>query len=196
MADWVPAFIDHTAKQGVPVDFVSSHAYADDTVEDLFHTHEEIPTDQRVCRAIEKVHNEISTSALPNLPLMWTEWNVPSFDALQARDTVYVGPALADDIRQCDGLVSMMSFWTFDDVFEEDGVVKEPFYGGFGLVASGRNQEAQLQCLCVNASARRGKDHKFRVECAGQSATRWNAGDCSLESCRSGSKRAAAAYSF
>jgi xylan 1,4-beta-xylosidase len=31
----------------------------------------------------------------------------------------------------------MMSFWTFDDVFEEDGVVKEPFYGGFGLIAAG-----------------------------------------------------------
>jgi xylan 1,4-beta-xylosidase len=29
----------------------------------------------------------------------------------------------------------MMSYWTFSDVFEEQGVVKEPFYGGFGLVA-------------------------------------------------------------
>jgi beta-xylosidase len=41
------------------------------------------------------------------------------------RDTVYVGAALADDIRQCDRLVDMMSFWTFDDVFEEGRVVKE-----------------------------------------------------------------------
>ena len=31
----------------------------------------------------------------------------------------------------------MMSFWTFSDVFEEQGVVKEPFYGGFGLIAAG-----------------------------------------------------------
>jgi xylan 1,4-beta-xylosidase len=28
-----------------------------------------------------------------------------------------------------------MSYWTFSDVFEEQGVVKTPFYGGFGLVA-------------------------------------------------------------
>jgi xylan 1,4-beta-xylosidase len=68
---------------------------------------------------------------------MWTEWNVPSFGDLHARDTVYVGPALADDIWQCDGLVNMMSFWTFDDVFEETGVVQEPFHGGFGLIAAG-----------------------------------------------------------
>jgi len=31
--------------------------------------------------------------------------------------------------------VDMMSFWAFSDVFEEQGVVKTPFYGGFGLVA-------------------------------------------------------------
>ena len=66
---------------------------------------------------------------------MWTEWNVPGANA--ARDTDYVGPAVADDIRQCDGLVDMMSFWTFDDVFEEDGPKHEPFDGGFGLIAMG-----------------------------------------------------------
>jgi xylan 1,4-beta-xylosidase len=29
----------------------------------------------------------------------------------------------------------MMSYWTISDVFEEQGVVKTPFYGGFGLLA-------------------------------------------------------------
>jgi xylan 1,4-beta-xylosidase len=48
-----------------------------------------------------------------------------------------MGPWLADTIRQCDGLVNEMSYWTFSDVFEEQGVVKEPFYGGFGLIAVG-----------------------------------------------------------
>jgi xylan 1,4-beta-xylosidase len=31
----------------------------------------------------------------------------------------------------------MMSYWTFSDVFEEQGIVKQPFYGGFGLIAAG-----------------------------------------------------------
>jgi xylan 1,4-beta-xylosidase len=48
-----------------------------------------------------------------------------------------MGPWLAATIRQCDGLVDMMSYWTFSDVFEEQGVVKTPFYGGFGLLAEG-----------------------------------------------------------
>jgi xylan 1,4-beta-xylosidase len=136
-AHWVDEFIAHLAAQNVPADFISSHSYGDDTVEDLFGTHEDIPMDQRVCRSIKKVHDQIAASARPSLPLMWTEWNVPSFDALGARDTEYVGAALADDIRQCDGLVDMMSFWTFSDVFEEGGPKSEPFDGGFGLMAMG-----------------------------------------------------------
>jgi len=46
-----------------------------------------------------------------------------------------MGPWMADTIRQCDGLVNMMSYWTFSDVFEEQGVVKRPIYGGYGLIA-------------------------------------------------------------
>lgn len=137
-ADWVPAFLTHVVKENVPVDFVSTHGYADDTVENLFHTKQDIPLQQRVCRAIGKVHGEIKASPMPSLPLMWTEWNVPSFgDKYKARDTIYVGAALADDIRQCDGLVDILSYWTFDDVFEENGVVRKPFYGGFGTIAAG-----------------------------------------------------------
>ena len=134
-AHWVDAFLEHTSAENVPVDFVSSHGYADDTVPDLFGTHEDIAMDRRVCLAIKKVHDQIAASPHPDLPLMWTEWNVPGANA--ARDTDYVGPAVADDIRQCDGLVDMMSFWTFDDVFEEDGPKHEPFDGGFGLIAMG-----------------------------------------------------------
>ncbi len=137
-AHWIPAFLDHVSQEHVPIDFVSTHGYADDTVEDMFGTHENIPMRDRVCRAVEMVDSQIRASALPTLPLMWTEWNVPSYDHLNARDNWYVGPALARDIGQCDGKVQMMSFWTFDNVFEEDGVVKKPFYGGFGLMTEDR----------------------------------------------------------
>ncbi|HLV87944.1 MAG TPA: hypothetical protein VKV39_13255 [Candidatus Sulfotelmatobacter sp.] len=136
-AHWVDSFLRHIAEQNVPIDFISSHGYADDTVKDLFGTEQDVPMDQRVCTAIRKVHDQIASSLRPRLPLMWTEWNVPSFGLSHARDTIYVGPALADDIRQCDGLVEMMSFWTFSDVFEEDGPKREPFDGGFGLISLG-----------------------------------------------------------
>jgi len=136
-AHWVDDFLRHTAAGHVPVDFVSSHGYGDDSVEDLFGTHEDIPVDQRVCRAIARVRGQITASAYAGLPLMWTEWNVPSFGPLKARDTAYVGAGLADVITQCDGLVDEMSFWTFSDVFEEGGPEREPFTGSFGLMGLG-----------------------------------------------------------
>ncbi len=41
-------------------------------------------------------------------------------------------------------MVSMMSYWTFSDVFEEQGIVKRPFYGGFGLIAAGHIPKASF----------------------------------------------------
>ncbi len=134
-AAWVPEFLKHAADNHVPVDFVSTHGYGDDTVEDLFGTNEDIPMDDRVCRAVEKVRGEIKASAMPDLPLFWTEWNVPGQGG--SRDTIYVGPALANTVRECDGMVDALSFWTFSDVFEEGGPIPEPFMGQFGLRAKG-----------------------------------------------------------
>ncbi|MCU1225235.1 MAG: glycoside hydrolase family 39 [Edaphobacter sp.] len=132
-AQWVGDFLRHTAATDSPVDFISSHGYADDTVENMFGTDEVIPMEQRVCRAISKVHNEMKVAGKESVPLFWTEWNVPGMN--QVRDTTFVGPALANTIRQCDGLVTMMSFWTFSDVFEESGPGSRPFVGQFGLRA-------------------------------------------------------------
>ena len=134
-AHWIPEFLKYTAENHVPVDFVSTHGYADDTVEDLFGTNENIPMDERVCRAAAKVRGEIRSSATPNLPLFWTEWNVQGMK--ESRDTIFVGPAVANTVRQCDGVSEMMSFWTFSDVFEEGGPIPKPFIGEFGLRAKG-----------------------------------------------------------
>ncbi len=134
-AQWVPEFLAFAAREHLPVDFVSSHGYADDTVQNLFHTDEVIAKDDRVCRAIGMVREQINGSAMPQLPLFWTEWNVQGEN--DSRDTPFVGPALANTIRECDGKADMMSFWTFSDVFEEGGPIAHPFEGNFGLRAEG-----------------------------------------------------------
>jgi len=136
-AAWVDAFIKHCVDNNVPVDFVSTHVYGDDLARDVFGTDEVIPRDKMVCRAVDKVHNQIEASSMPRLPLIWSEFNATYKNMPEVTDSTYMGPWLADTIRQCDGLVSMMSYWTFSDVFEEQGVVKTPFYGGYGLIAAG-----------------------------------------------------------
>ena len=136
-AAWADAFIKHCADNKVPVDFVSSHVYGNDKAEDVFGTHEQIPRNRMVCRAIGKVHDQIKSSAMPNLPLIWSEFNASYANEPDVTDASYMGPWMADTIRQCDGLVDEMSYWSFSDVFEEQGVVKQPFYGGYGLIAAG-----------------------------------------------------------
>jgi xylan 1,4-beta-xylosidase len=134
-AAWADAFIQHCSDNHVPVDFVSSHVYGNDRAQDVFGTSENIPRNNMVCRAVKKVHDQIQASSMPNLPLIWSEFNASYSNEPDVTDASYMGPWLADTIRQCDGLVNMMSYWTFSDVFEEQGVVKTPFYGGFGLLA-------------------------------------------------------------
>ena len=136
-AAWVDAMIKHAVQTRVPLDFVSSHVYGNDKARDVFQTNDNIPRDQMVCRAVKKVHDEIKASALPDVPLIWSEFNAAYDNQVEVTDSIYMAPWLAATVSQCDGLTQMMSYWTFSDVFEEQGVVREPFYGGFGLVAAG-----------------------------------------------------------
>ena len=136
-AAWVDRFIAHCVEKNIPVDFVSTHVYGNDRSIDVFGTNEEIPRTRMVCRAAQKVHDQVKASARPDLPIEWSEYNASYKNEPEVTDMPFMGPWLADTIRQCDGLVDTMAYWDFSDVFEEQGVVKQPFYGGFGLIAAG-----------------------------------------------------------
>jgi len=135
-AAWVGRFIDHCVKSGAPVDFVSTHVYANDTPKDVFGT--EGPVDRRTMlpRAIGKVFQEVKSSPRPDLPIHWSEFNASYANEVDVTDAPYMGPWLAMTIAAADGKVALMSYWTFSDVFEEGGVFKTPYYGGFGLIAN------------------------------------------------------------
>jgi xylan 1,4-beta-xylosidase len=136
-AAWVDRFIQHCVEKGVPVDFVSTHVYGNDSAKDVFGTVEQMPRTKMVCRAVHKVHDQVKASARPDLPLIWSEYNASYMNEPDVTDAAFMAPWLADTIRQCDGLTQAMAYWSFSDVFEEQGPPKLPFYGGFGLLAPG-----------------------------------------------------------
>ena len=137
-AAWIPAFIRFCASHDVPVDFVSTHVYGDDTAENVLHRHERIGRRDMVIRAVEKVHERVQDSPMPHLPIIFSEFNATyTGTEVDVTDSPYIGPWMARTISATDGLVKLMSYWTFSDAFEEQGVVKTPFYGGFGLIAAG-----------------------------------------------------------
>lgn len=141
-AAWVSRFIQHCVQEKVPVDFVSTHIYGNDSPEKVLGTHRAVPRDQMVYLAVRKVHDEVKASPRPNLPIIFSEFNATYLNQVDVTDSPFIGPWLAHTIAQCDGLVHILSYWTFSDVFEEQGVAKKPFYGGYGLIAVGNIPKA------------------------------------------------------
>ncbi len=134
-AAWIPAMIQHALDKGVPLDFVSTHVYGNDLSKDVFGTDENISRELMVSRAVKKVYDQVKASPRPDLPIIWSEYNASYKNEIDVTDSPFMGPWLANNIRLCDGMTTMMSYWTFSDVFEEQGVIKTPFYGGYGLIA-------------------------------------------------------------
>jgi xylan 1,4-beta-xylosidase len=135
-AAWVTPFLAHVHAANVPIDFVSTHVYANDTAPNVLHTDEDVPRETMVYRAVKMVHDQILHSPLPNIPLIFSEYNASYANEPNVTDSTFMGPWLANNIRLCDGLTQSMAYWSFSDVFDEQGVVRTPFYGGFGLVAA------------------------------------------------------------
>jgi xylan 1,4-beta-xylosidase len=90
-AAWVAEFIRHCHEQGIPVDFISTHVYGDDSAKNVFGTDEHIPRDQMVCRAAAKAHSEVQASALPALPLIFTEYNATYLKRTDITDAPFMG---------------------------------------------------------------------------------------------------------
>ena len=135
-AAWVTPFLEHVHAANVPVDFVSTHAYGNDTANNVLHTNENVPRETMVYDAVKMVHDQILHSPYPHIPLIFSEYNASYANEPNITDSTYMGPWLANNIRLCDGLTESMSYWAFSDVFEEQGVVRTPFYGGFGVIAA------------------------------------------------------------
>jgi xylan 1,4-beta-xylosidase len=176
-AAWVDRFIRHAVDANSPVDFVSTHVYANDRAEDIFGTHESISRRDMVGRAVQKVYDQVHRSPRPDLPIVWSEYNASYANEVAVTDSPFMGPWLANNIRLCDGLTTAMSLWTFSDVFEEQGVVKRPFYGGYGLIAEHQIPKAafnafrllhllgteRLPVASPNALATRGADGQLAI---------------------------------
>jgi len=121
-AAWVGDLLEFCASQQVPIDFASTHAYPDDPQAKMFGEGVHYPFEEVLPRALTMVQKQIKSSKLPDTPLYLTEWcsQNPAFIAHTIKSTI--------------GLAEIMSYWTFSNVFEEQGVPKAFLNNGFGLL--------------------------------------------------------------
>ena len=136
---WIREFLNFCRQEGIRPDFVTRHHYTTELPKHIGHygyteltdaeqgfsnlkTTRDIIDSFDEYRGTEIYITEFNTSYIPNCPLHDTNQNA----AYIARQLSRLG-----DVNES------YSYWTFGDIFEEQGVPFTPFHGGFGLVANG-----------------------------------------------------------
>jgi xylan 1,4-beta-xylosidase len=136
-AAWVPEFLDHVAKSGAAVDFVTTHAYGVDGgfLDEKGESDTKLsPSQDAIVGDIRRVREQISKSAYPSLPLYFTEWSTSYTPRDSVHDSYISAPYILSKLKASQGLLEGMSYWTYSDLFEEPGPPPTPFHGGFGLL--------------------------------------------------------------
>jgi xylan 1,4-beta-xylosidase len=132
---WVSEFINACIQDNLPVDFVSTHAYGVDGFVDEFGKNYQcmILDEYSVSKEMRETSDQIKRSAMPSLPLYFTEWSSSFSPRDNAHDSYHEAAFVLTRIKNAFHQVDAMSYWTFSDIFEECGPGPSPFHGGFGL---------------------------------------------------------------
>lgn len=136
-AAWIPEMIAHASTNKVPLDFVSTHTYGvNQGFLDEFGTTGTVLSkdDGAIVNDVLKNRREIAASALPKLPLHYTEWSSSYTPSDPTHDSYHQAAYILQKLKQTGNAAQSMSYWVFTDIFEEAGPRFEAFHGGFGLM--------------------------------------------------------------
>jgi xylan 1,4-beta-xylosidase len=136
-AAWVPEFLEHVAKNGVPVDFVTTHTYGVDGgfLDEQGKADTKLsPSPDAIIGDVRRVREQIQASRFPGLPLFFSEWSTSYTPRDFVHDSYISAPYILTKLKAVQGLAQGMSYWTYSDLFEEPGPPPTPFHGGFGLM--------------------------------------------------------------
>ena len=120
-----------------PVDFISVHAYgvkqgfldADGSAGTILD-----PDLDSVSGRMRHSRELLDATPLRNLELHFTEWSSAYTPTDYMHDQYHQASFILDKVRRATPYVNSMSYWTFTDIFEENGPRFTPFHGGFGML--------------------------------------------------------------
>lgn len=144
---WIADLIHFCEANSVPLDFVSTHHYPtddplwesgmslDEAIQKFMKNNKDDASEKKIYykRGIltEMIHTAKKEAG--NYPLYYTEWNSSAQLPDEVHDLPYSSSLVAKTVIDNIGLVEAYSFWTFTDIFEENGQLPGEFHGGFGL---------------------------------------------------------------
>lgn len=132
---YLKSFIDFCSSKNLPVDFFSAHPYPtcwaldEEGKEHMGYINKEICSE-----FLDNIRNIVDKSPYSSAEIHLTEWNSSPSPRDLIHDTPFMAPFILYNVANNFGKVDSLGFWTFTDVFEENGPGKIPFHGGFGLM--------------------------------------------------------------
>ncbi len=142
-ANWIPEMIAHCVESGVPLDFISTHLYPQDEYVDYRDRVGSPHAPGMFFRdTVRHVQAVVRASALPELPIHWTEWNAMSCASTAGID--WTNNATNDRLhgacfaaRTCadlDDAADSLCWWVASDVFAEGGIASSAFSMTYGML--------------------------------------------------------------
>lgn len=142
-AYWLGELIAFCDAERVPLDFVSTHLYPqDEFVEFADRTASPHRPGMFFQDTIRRARETVRKSAMPHLPVHWTEWNTQL--ATSAADVTWCGNRYVDSLHgasfvarnmiELDDAAETFTFWVASDIFEEGPMPSAPFSQTYGLV--------------------------------------------------------------
>ncbi len=136
--DWVRNFLTFCRDEKLPVDFLTRHAYMGETPERkgryLYHTMRTVDSIIEEMQATRDIIDSFPEYA--GMEMHVTEFNTSYHPFCPIHDTNYNAALVAGLLSRMGDVCASYSYWTFGDVFEEQGVPSRPFHGGFGMIAN------------------------------------------------------------
>jgi len=137
---WTADLIELCQRKNIPIDFISYHAYGlgggpsglDEYGNRKLYLS---PDPDAVAGIVNSQRPIIEGSPKPGLPIEITEWSASYSPRDPVHDAYFSAAFILEQLRHTES-VSAMSYWTFTDIFEENGPPPRPFHGGFGLINS------------------------------------------------------------
>lgn len=135
--EWVHDFLAFCRDKKLPLDMLTRHAYMGETPERhgqyLYHTMSSTDDSMKPLQDTREIIDSFPEYA--GLPMHITEFNSSYHPFCPIHDLPVNAAYIAAFLSRVGEVADVASYWTFGDVFEEQGVPHSPFHGGFGMMA-------------------------------------------------------------
>ena len=138
-AEWIKGFLDFCKEEGIRPDTITRHHYTVGFPERIGHyDYSKLEDSKMRFENLQSTRDIVdSYEEFKDLPIHLTEFSTSYTPRGVIHDTNINAAYLARQLAGLGDVNEAYSYWTFGDVFEEQGVQNSLFHGGFGLVASG-----------------------------------------------------------